>query len=164
MSSLDWIVAANTRYVAGAAPVDLPAAPARRLAVVTCMDARIDPLACLGLQPGDAHIIRNAGGRVSEDVLRSLIISAHLLGTREVAVIHHTDCGLLGLSNDDIRQRVAPGAGRNPSGIDFLPFSDQEGSVRDDVAGIRSSPFLDPDTAVRGFIYDVRTGALSAVA
>jgi carbonic anhydrase len=127
------------------------------------MDARIDPAKALGLAEGDAHVIRNAGGRASEDALRSLAISQQLLGTREVLVIHHTDCGMVTFSNDDLRAKLRSELGADASGIDFLPFGDLEQSVRDDVSTIRSSPIIRDDVPVHGYVYDVRSGQLRDV-
>ena len=163
MSELPAILGANERYAADFAKGDLPAPPARRLAVLTCMDARLDPAKALGLAEGDAHVIRNAGGRASDDALRSLVISQQLLGTREVLVIHHTDCGMLTFTNEQLRAKLARDLNADASGIDFLPFSDLEESVRQDVATIRSSPLIPDDIPVRGFVYDVRTGRLREV-
>jgi carbonic anhydrase len=137
--------------------------PARKVAIVTCMDARIHPETALGLEIGDAHMIRNAGGRVSDDALRSLVISSRLLGTNEFAVIHHTDCGMLTFTNDDLRSKLKDETGADASHIDFLPFPDLEQSVRDDVAAILSSPFIDDSVRVSGHIYDVHTGAITQV-
>ena len=164
MSELPGILAANERYAAGFAKGDLPMPPARRLAVLTCMDARIDPAQALGLEEGDAHVVRNAGGRASEDAIRSLVISQQLLGTREVLVVHHTDCGMLTFTNDQLRERLREHLGADASGVDFLPFADLEQSVRDDVAAIRASPLVPDDVAVRGVVYDVRSGRLREVA
>jgi carbonic anhydrase len=164
MSELPAILEANRRYAAGFAQGDLPMPPARRLAVLTCMDARIDPAKALGLAAGDAHVVRNAGGRASDDALRSLVISQQLLGTREVLVVHHTDCGMLTFTNDQLRERLREHLGADASGVDFLPFADLEQSVRDDVAAIRASPLVPDDVAVRGFVYDVRSGRLREVA
>jgi carbonic anhydrase len=167
VSSIDEIVAANEHYAtefAQSKKGSLPIPPARKLVVITCMDARIDPAASLGLSEGDAHVIRNAGGRASGDALRSLVISQQLLGTEEVAVIHHTDCGMLTFTNDRLRQICRDEFGREPSDVDFLPFSDLEQSVRDDVEAVRTFPFVRSDTRVSGFVYDVRTGRLSEVA
>jgi carbonic anhydrase len=158
MSVADEFLQANERYAAGFDKGDLPAPPARKVAVVTCMDARLDPAQFLGLNPGDAHVIRNAGGRAA-DAIRSLVISQHLLGTREVVVIHHTDCGMLTFTDEQLRQKLRDELGVT-SEQEFLPFSDLEQSVRDDVAIIRASPLLLKDVPVRGFIYDVRTGRL----
>ncbi len=163
MSELDALLEGNARYAATFERGGLPAPPARRLAVLVCMDARIDPLAALGLELGDAHVIRNAGGRASGDALRSLVISAHLLGTREVAVVHHTDCGMRTFTNEELRERLRRELGVDVSDLDFLPFTDLEESVREDVARIRASPLLPPGIQVRGFVYDVRDGSLREV-
>ncbi len=163
MPVVDEFLAANERYAAGFDKGDLPLPPARRVAVLVCMDARIDPAKALGLAEGDAHVIRNAGGRASDDALRSLAISHELLGTREVVVVHHTDCGMLTFTNDQIRQRLRDRLGADASGVDFLPFGDLDQSVRDDVATIRSSPLIPDDIAVSGFVYDVRSGRLRRV-
>ncbi len=125
------------------------------------MDARLHPAKFLGLEIGDAHVIRNAGGRASDDAVRSLIISSQLLGTREFAVIHHTDCGMLTFTNDDLRSKLADAG--DASGIDFLSFADNEASVREDVEKIKSSPFIPDDIPVSGYIYDVETGQLRTV-
>jgi carbonic anhydrase len=163
MPVVDELLAANERYAAGFDKGELPLPPARQVAVLVCMDARIDPAKVLGLAEGDAHVIRNAGGRASDDALRSLAISHELLGTREVVVVHHTDCGMLTFTNDQIRQRLRDRLGADASGIDFLPFGDLDQSVRDDVATIRSSPLIPDDVAVGGFVYDVRSGRLRRV-
>jgi carbonic anhydrase len=161
MSVINELLEANKGYAASFDQGDLPMPPARQVAIVTCMDARLHPAKFLGLNVGDAHVIRNAGGRVSDDALRSLIISSNLLGTKEFAVIHHTDCGMLTFSNDDLRQKLADRG--DASGIDFLPFSDNEASVREDVETIRNSPFIPDGIPVSGYIYDVHTGALQTV-
>src|SRR5579864_464213 len=122
---------ANEAYAATFEKGNLPMPPARHVAVVTCMDARLHPARFLGLELGDAHVIRNAGGRVSDDALRSLVISQQLLGTNEVVVIHHTDCGMLTFSNDDLRAKIKQDLHANADDIDFLPFKDLEQSVRD---------------------------------
>jgi carbonic anhydrase len=123
------------------------------------MDARLHPETFLGLEIGDAHMIRNAGGRASDDAIRSLIISTHLLGTREFAVIHHTDCGMLTFSNADMVEKL----GDEAASIDFLPFSDLEASVKEDVNRIRQHPLVPDDIPVAGYIYDVKTGRLQEV-
>jgi len=127
------------------------------------MDARIDPAKALGLEIGDAHVIRNAGGRVSDDAIRSLIISTSLLGTREVVVIQHTDCGMLTFKNEDLHSKLADERGTDASDIDFLPFPDLNANLREDVERIRSNPHLDPAITVSGYVYDVDTGALTEV-
>jgi carbonic anhydrase len=132
------------------------------VAIVTCMDARIVPARIFGLQEGDAHVIRNAGGSAKE-ALRSLVISERLLGTQEVAVIKHTDCGMLTFTNDDLHAKVKDDLGADSSEIDFLPFSDLEQAVREDVGLLKSSPLIPDDIEIRGFIYDVQTRRLSEV-
>jgi carbonic anhydrase len=127
------------------------------------MDARIDPARALGLGIGDAHVIRNAGGRASDDAIRSLIISTALLGTREIVVIQHTDCGMQTVTNEDVRARLAAERGSDASDIDFLTFPDLEANVRRDVERIRSSSHIDPGVTVSGYVYDVDTGALTEV-
>jgi carbonic anhydrase len=161
MAVADEFLRANEHYAAGFDKGDLPASSARKVAVVTCMDARLDPAQFLGLSPGDAHVIRNAGGRAA-DAIRSLVISQHLLSTREVVVIHHTDCGMLTFTDEQLRQKLRAELGVT-SEQEFLPFGDLEQSVRDDVAIIRTSPLLLKDVPVRGFIYDVKTGRLHEV-
>lgn len=163
MSVTDELLDANARYAAAFDRGGLAIPPARRVAIVTCMDARIVPSRALGLEEGDAHVIRNAGGRAA-DALRSLVISQRLLGTREVVVIHHTDCGMLTFTNAQLHEQVRAELGADAAAIDFLPFPDLEQSVRDDVAFLRASPLLAPDIPVRGFVYDVRTGRLAEVA
>lgn len=164
MSITDELVQANQEHAQRFSQGHLPAPPARHVAVLTCMDARLHPETFLGLDVGDAHVIRNAGGRASDDALRSLIISSHLLGTNEYLVIHHTDCGMLTFTNDVLHQKLADETGNDASHIDFLPFPELEQSVRDDVARIRDNPFIPEGIPVRGFIYDVRTGQLTEVA
>ncbi|MCH7999310.1 MAG: carbonic anhydrase [Chloroflexi bacterium] len=163
MPELPELLAANERYAASFTKGGLPMPPARHVAVLACMDARLHPEKFLGLEEGDAHVIRNAGGRASDDALRSLIISYKLLGTREFVVIHHTDCGMLTFSNDQIREMLKNDTGADASAIDFLPFSDLEASVREDVQTIRSSPLIPDDITVTGFVFDVKTGRLSEV-
>jgi carbonic anhydrase len=160
---VDEVLAANEKYASGFTKGELPMPPGRKLAVVACMDARLDPAKALGLEEGDAHVIRNAGGRAA-DALRSLVISQQLLGTTDVIVIHHTDCGMLTFDNATLQGICQERLGADASEIDFLPFGDVEQSVRDDVEVIRSSPLIPNEIAVRGFIYDVKTGKLQEVA
>jgi len=162
MSTIDELLAASDHYARGFDRGDLPLPPARRVAILTCMDARILPSRLLGLEEGDAHVIRNAGGR-ARDALRSLIISQRLLGTREIAVIHHTDCGMLTFSNRDLRQKVKDDLGSDTGEFDFLPFQDLDESVREDVEFLQATQLLNPDTVIRGFVYDVRMGRLREV-
>jgi carbonic anhydrase len=163
MSELEGMLAANRRFTGGFTQGDAAMPPARKVAIVTCMDARIHPEQALGLEIGDAHMIRNAGGRVSDDALRSLVISSRLLGTNEFAVIHHTDCGMLTFTNADMHSKLRDECGEDTSHIDFLPFPDLEQSVRDDVATILSSPLIDDGITVSGYIYSVRTGSVDQV-
>ena len=166
MALLAELIASNKSYAAGfdrETTGQSHAPPVRRLAVLTCMDAREHPEAFLGLQVGDAHMIRNAGGRASDDALRSLVISTQLLGTTEIVVIHHTDCGMQTFSNDDLKAKLRVELGADASAIDFLPFSNLAQSVRDDVKAILSSPLLAPGIAVSGLVYDVHTGQLRQV-
>ncbi|HEX5367489.1 MAG TPA: carbonic anhydrase [Acidimicrobiales bacterium] len=167
-TATDEIVAANAAHAAAydpaAAGFDPAVAPPSRLvAVVTCMDARIDPAAAFGLRPGQAHVVRNAGGIVTEDVLRSLTLSQRELGTVEVAVVQHTGCGLLGLDDAAVVAAIEAETGAPPP---FAPggFPDLEASVRAGLATLRSAPFLPWRDAVRGFVYDVATGRLREVA
>ena len=162
MAILDEVRAANATYAEGFTKGDLPMPPGRKFAVVACMDARLDPAKALGLEEGDAHIIRNAGGR-AVDAIRSLVISQRLLGTEEVIVVHHTDCGMLTFDNDTLRGIVRERLGADASDIDFLPFSDVEQSVREDVELIRSSPFIPDEIPVTGFVYDVKTGKIHEI-
>ena len=162
MSVIDEFEKANEAYAADFQKGELPLPPARKVAVLVCMDARIDPARALGLEEGDAHVIRNAGGRAS-DALRSLIISQQLLGTRTIAVIHHTDCGMLTFSNNDLQQKLQQEFHADASAIDFLPFKNLEQSVRDDIATLKGSPFILKETEFAGFIYDVQSGKLLPV-
>jgi carbonic anhydrase len=153
---------ANVEYAENFRSGNLPMPPARRLAIVTCMDARIVPEHQFGIGMGDAHVIRNAGGRARE-ALRSLVISQRLLGTNEIAVIHHTECGMLTFTNSDLHAKVKKELGADSSNIDFLPFTDLEESVREDVGFLLSSPLIPGDVVIRGFVYDVKTGRLNEV-
>ena len=162
MSVIDETLKANAKYSADFTKGALPLPPARQLAVVVCMDARIDPARALGLAEGDAHVIRNAGGRVSE-ALRSLAISQTLLGTKEVAVIHHTDCGMLTFTDDGIRKQLRELRGADADDVAFLAFHDLDQSVRDDLAAYKRSAVVRQDVNVRGFVYDVKTGRLREV-
>jgi carbonic anhydrase len=160
----DEIQSANDAYASSFDKGELPLPPGRRFAVVTCMDARLDPAKFLGLSEGDAHVIRNAGGLVTDDALRSLILSHWLLGTEQALVIAHTDCGMLTFSNDDVRQKLADEAGADASALDFLPFPDLDEAVRGSLEKIRSSEFLPDSFEATGYVYDVKSGSLREVA
>ncbi len=162
MSLRDDLLRANADYAAAFACGDLARPPAKRLAVVTCMDGRIDPLRLLGLELGDANVLRNAGAVVTDDVVRSLVVSRWLLGMRDALVVGHTDCGLAGVTNDEVRARVRAEAAVDASAIDFQPFPDVEESVRAGVRRIEGSPHL-RGVEASGWIYDVRTGRLREV-
>ena len=153
---------ANATYARSFSLGDLQAPPRRQLAVVTCMDTRIDPLTVLGLPPGDAHILRNAGGRVSDDVLRSLLASTHLLGVRHVVVMHHTACGMANLDRAEVRKLVSHVPEDDWQEIDLLSIDDHEQALHDDVERVRTSPLL-ADVAVVGWLYDVGTGTIREV-
>ena len=162
MSVTEELIAANTGYAAGFTLGDLPLPPARKIAIVTCMDARLIPSRALGLEEGDAHVIRNAGG-LARDALRSLVISQQLLGTREIVVIHHTDCGMLTFTNEQLQAKVRAELGADASALDFLPFRNLEQSVVDDVTFLRESPLLLEGVPVRGFVFEVHDGRLTEV-
>jgi carbonic anhydrase len=159
----DEFVRANQKYASTFTKGELPLPPARKVAVVVCMDARIDPARALGLEEGDAHVIRNAGGRIS-DALRSLTISQTLLGSEEVVIIHHTDCGMLTFSDGQIRTKLRSERGVDADAVAFLPFTDLDASVRDDLAAYEASPLVRHDVPLRGFVYQVESGALREVA
>src|SRR5262249_17285492 len=159
---IDQLIENNARYAASFRHGELAAPPRLPVAVVTCMDARMLPSRFLGLTEGDANVIRNAGGSARE-ALRSLVVSQRLLETREVAIVKHTDCGLLGVTNEELREKVGQDVGADASAIDFLPFSSLQGAVRDDVSFLRSSPLIAKDVLIRGLIYDVRSGQVREV-
>lgn len=163
MATFDELLNANERYAESFDGGALPAPPARRVAVVTCMDARLHPEDFLGIELGGAHVIRNAGGRVSEDAIRSLVISQRLLGTNEVIVIHHTDCGMMSFENEDLAAKIQEDLGVDASGHDFLTFSDLEQSVRDDVETLKSSELVPGDVTIVGAVYEVESGKVREV-
>lgn len=160
---LDHLLSANAHYAEGFDRSKLSMPPSKHLAILTCMDARIMPQEIFGLGTGDAHVIRNAGGRATDDAVRSLIISNELLGTREFLVVHHTDCGMVTFTDGKLQERLKKKTGKDASSMAFHTFKDQEQSVRDDVKTIRSNPFISKDIPVHGFVYDVKTGRLSPV-
>lgn len=163
MSALAEVLFANERYTADFDKGSLSMPPARQFAVLTCMDARIDPARALGLEEGDAHVIRNAGGLASDDAIRSLVISHHLLGTQEAFVIGHTNCGMETFSNDDLRDTLRERQGLDASHLDFQPFPDCGERVAASVRRIRESGLLPESFAVHGFLYRVENGQLEAV-
>ena len=163
MSMRDESLKANERYAAGFKDGGLPMPPGRKLAAVVCMDARLMPDQFLGLGIGDAHVIRNAGGIVTDDALRSLIISHKLLGTNEFFVVNHTDCGMLTFEDEQLRQRLKDETGADASGLQFHAFKNLEENVRAQVQKIKGSPFLPGDIPVSGFIYEVESGRLRQV-
>jgi carbonic anhydrase len=162
MSATDDLLARAAHHGDGFDHGGLPRPPATGVAIVACMDARLNLSGLLGLAEGDAHVIRNAGGIVTQHELRALAISQRKMGTTEIMVIHHTDCGVLGFSDDDFRQELEAETGVRPTWTD-VGFDDLEGSVRDSVAAIEASPFIPHKESVRGFLYDVKTGKLAEV-
>lgn len=158
----DGCIERNAAYAASFEKGGLAAPPAGKTAIVTCMDARMDPAALLGLDEGDAHVIRNAGGVVTEDVIRSLVISQRLLGTEEIMVVHHTQCGMLTFKDDDVKAAIEAETGLRPA-FALEAFPDLEEDVRQSIRRIQSSPFIPCRDKVRGFVYDVATGSLSEV-
>ncbi len=162
MSVTDELLTNNERYAASFDKGDLPLPPAKKLAVLACMDARLHPYAILGLQEGDAHVMRNAGGVVTDDEIRSLAISQRLLGTEEIILIHHTDCGMLTFHDDDFKAQVQADTGIKPEWA-AEAFSDLDEDVRQSIARIKASPFIPHKDSIRGFVYEVETGRLREV-
>ena len=162
MSSTDDLLANNESYVAAFDKGDLPLPPARKVAVVACMDARLNVYGMLGLTEGDAHVIRNAGGVVTDDEIRSLAISQRLLGTEEIILIHHTDCGMLTFTDDEFKATIEKDTGIRPSWA-AEAFPDLDGDVRQSIARIKASPFIPNKDSVRGFVYEVESGRLREV-
>jgi carbonic anhydrase len=156
------VLAANRRYSEQFEDRGLAAVAAKGLAVVTCMDSRIDPLNMLGLKPGDAKILRNAGGRVTDDVLRTLVLGRYLLGVSRVMIMEHTGCKMASGTEEDVHAAIAAAEGPDSRSMTFMMTTDQEGSVRSDVQRVRSWPYL-PDLTVNGFIYDLHTGLVNPV-
>ncbi|HFI0254794.1 TPA: beta-class carbonic anhydrase [Streptococcus suis] len=154
---------ANKAYVDLHGDYHLPLRPKTKVAIVTCMGSRLHVAQALGLALGDAHILRNAGGRVTEDMIRSLVISQQQLGTREIVVLHHTDCGAQTFTNEDFAVQLKRDLGVDVPGQDFLPFTDIEESVREDIAPLKQSPLIPDDVEVFGAVYDVDTGRMTEV-
>ena len=162
MSATDELLQNAENYAETFDHGDLPLPPAKRVAVLACMDARLNPYGLLGLSEGDAHVIRNAGGVVTDDEIRSLAISQRLLGTKEIILIHHTDCGMLTFGDDDFRREVQRDTGVKPEWA-AEAFDNLEEDVRQSIARIKASPFIPNKETVRGFVYDVHTGGLTEV-
>jgi carbonic anhydrase len=162
MSVTDELLQNNAQYAESFEKGDLPLPPAKGVAVVACMDARLDVHKILGLGEGDAHVIRNAGGVITDDEIRSLAISQRLLGTTEIILIHHTDCGMLTFSDDELKQQIQEDVGIKPH-FSMESFSDLEEDVHQSIARIQASPFVPNKDSVRGFIYEVETGRLREV-
>jgi carbonic anhydrase len=163
VSEVTALLEANERFASSFDKGDLDIPPARGVLVLTCIDARIDPAKALGLEIGDAHVVRNAGGRASDDAIRSALISSWLLGTREYVVIHHTDCGMQKFTDDALHGKIREEKGVDLGDQSFLTFSDLEESVRDDVARLREHPGLPDGVNVSGYVYEVETGRLRPV-
>ena len=155
MTQIARLLAANEGYAAARANVHDPR-PSRRLAILTCMDARIDVFAILGLHLGDAHVIRNAGGRVTSDVLRSLALSCHVLGVETLVVMQHTKCGLAGVTDEELRSLTGADLG-------FFPIDDHAGALKEDIDLLSNTPYLEPLTVIAGFVYDVESGEIDDV-
>jgi carbonic anhydrase len=162
MSTIDDLLRNNEAYAASFDKGDLPLPPAKKLAVVACMDARLNPHGILGLQEGDAHVIRNAGGVITDDEIRSLAISQRLLGTEEIVLIHHTDCGMLTFTDDEFKRALQDDVGIKPTWA-AEAFPDLDEDVRQSIARIKASPFIPKKDSVRGFVYEVETGRLREV-
>ncbi len=162
MTVTDELLRNNERYAESFDKGDLPLPPGKHVAVVACMDARLNVYGMLGLEEGDAHVIRNAGGVITDDEIRSLAISQRLLGTREIILIHHTDCGMLTFTDDQLKGQIQQEVGIKPE-FAMEAFSDLEDDVRQSIARIKASPFIPHKEAVRGFIYEVETGRLREV-
>jgi carbonic anhydrase len=162
MSVTDELLSANEQYAANFDKGDLPMPPGRKIAILACMDARLNPYGALGLQEGDAHVIRNAGGVVTDDEIRSLAISQRLLGTEEIVLIHHTDCGMLTFTDDEFKRSIQEETGIKPEWA-AESFNDVDEDVRQSLARIQASPFIPKKDSVRGFVYEVENGRLREV-
>ena len=162
MSATDELLRNNDAYARSFRKGDLPLPPAKHVAVLACMDARLDVHKILGLDEGDAHVIRNAGGVATDDAIRSLVISQRLLGTREIVLIHHTDCGMLTFKDDDVKRQIHSDTGIRPA-FALEAFPDLDEDVRQSIERIKASPFIPDKSSIRGFVYDVRTGRLDEV-
>jgi carbonic anhydrase len=162
MSTTDELIRNNESYAKSFRKGELAMPPAKHVAVLACMDARLDVHKILGLEEGEAHVIRNAGGVATDDAIRSLVISQRLLGTTEIILIHHTDCGMLTFKDDDLKAKIQDEVGIKPQ-FALEAFGDLEDDVEQSIARIKASPFVPNKTSVRGFVYDVRSGRLDEV-
>ena len=162
MTAIDDLVSNNAAYAKAFAKSSLPMPPGKKLAIVACMDARLETGALLGLQEGDAHVIRNAGGVITDDAIRSLTISQRLLGTREIMLIHHTDCGMLTFTDGDLKDKILAETGIRPA-FAMEAFSDVDADVRQSMARIKASPSVPHREDVRGFVYEVESGQLREI-
>jgi carbonic anhydrase len=162
VSTTDDLLANNESYAASFDKGDLPVPPGRKVAIIACMDARLNVYGMLGLSEGEAHVIRNAGGVVTDDAIRSLAISQRLLGTEEIVLVHHTGCGMLSFTDDEFRSSIEKDTGIKP-GWAAEAFGDLDADVRQSIARIKASPFLPHTDAVRGFVYEVESGRLREV-
>ncbi len=163
MSYFENFLKANQAYVELHGDLHLSIKPKTKVAIVTCMDSRLHVAPALGLALGDAHILRNAGGRVTEDMIRSLVISQQQMGTREIVVLHHTDCGAQTFQNKDFQEHLKRELGVDVSGQDFLPFQDIDESVREDMKLLQESPLIPDDVVISGAVYDVDTGSMRQI-
>ena len=163
MSYFENFLKANQAYVELHGDLHLSIKPKTKVAIVTCMDSRLHVAPALGLALGDAHILRNAGGRVTEDMIRSLVISQQQMGTREIVVLHHTDCGAQTFNNEDFQEHLKCELGVGVSGQDFLPFQDIDESVREDMKLLRECPLIPDDVIISGAVYDVDTGSMREI-
>ena len=163
MGSFEDVLAANDAYAAAFVDAGLPGQAGKGLAVVTCMDSRINPLGMLGLVKGDAKILRNAGGRVTEDVLRTLVLAVHLLGVERILVVEHTECKMASATVEEVHEGIFEASGLDTRSLDFQLMDDQLAALAVDIQKIRSSPYLPAELVVGGFLYDVRTGVLREV-
>lgn len=157
------LLAANVHYQRAFHDPGVSGGAARGLAVLTCIDSRIDPLAMLGLRAGDAKIVRNAGARVTDDALRSLVLATNLLGVERICIVHHTDCAMVGRTDDELRATIGDLRGHDATDVEFLATTDQPATLRADLQRLRSHPLIPPDVVVAGFVFDVHSGALTPV-
>ncbi|MEO9223872.1 MAG: carbonic anhydrase [Acidimicrobiales bacterium] len=162
MTVIDEFLENNHVYAESFTKGDLPLPPAKQVAVLACMDARLDPARILGLEEGDSHVIRNAGGVASPDAIRSLVISQRLLGTKEIILIHHTDCGMLTFKDDEVKEQILADTGLRPP-FALEAFPDPDADVRQSITRIKADPFIPHTDSVRGFVYEVETGNLREV-